>query len=116
MGPKQALPPKDEGPWLYEPERQLEYMRLLGGFNFPVYKDHVNDPLWDDPYLAAFLTNSARSHTIGWPGPDTAWALEAQRQSVLQTMVGHILVDGWEIEKAVDEAVVKLEEIRDASQ
>ena len=102
--------------YMYEPDRQLEFMRLLGGFNFPIYKDHASDEMWKDPYLQPFLETSKHSHTGGWPGPTTAWQLEAERQSVLQNMMGAILVDGVEIEKAVDDTVKKLEELRDSMQ
>jgi multiple sugar transport system substrate-binding protein len=100
--------------WLYDPARQLDYMHMLQGFNFPVYKDHAKDKMWEDPYLAPFLETSKNSKTGGWPGPITAWQLEGERQGVYQVMLGHILIDKWDPAKAVDDAVAKLEQIRDS--
>lgn len=100
--------------WLYDPERQLEYMQLQKGFNFPIYKDHANDPMWDDPYLKPFLENSARSRTGGYPGPNSAWVQEGLSQLLLPKMMTRILIDNVPIETAVADTVKQLEDIRDS--
>jgi multiple sugar transport system substrate-binding protein len=100
--------------WLYDPARQLEYMHMMAGFNFPVYKDHAKDPMWQEPGLKAFLDSSVNSKTGGWPGPTTAWQLEGERQGVYQVMLGKILIDKMDPAKAVDQAVAALEQIRDS--
>lgn len=100
--------------WLYEPDRQLEYMQLQKGFNFPIYKDHAKDPIWDDPNLQAFLENSSRSRTGGYPGPNSGWVQEALSQLILPKMMTRILVDDIPIETAIEDAVKQLEQIRDS--
>jgi ABC-type glycerol-3-phosphate transport system substrate-binding protein len=107
---------KDYLRFLYEPDRQLEITKLLGGAWFPVYKDHQKDPLYEDPYLQPFLLDSTRSRTGGYPGPNSAWVLEGSAQYVLKNMTSRILIDGVDIETAIDEAVTKLEGIRDSFQ
>jgi ABC-type glycerol-3-phosphate transport system substrate-binding protein len=102
--------------WNMSPENQGDYMRMWGGQVFPLYNDLAKDPMWEDPYLKGFMENSLVTHTAGWPGPNTLWAQEAMKQHVLPAMVNRIVVEDWPIEKAVDEAVQKLEDIYKALQ
>jgi hypothetical protein len=47
----------------------------------------------------------------GYPGPVSPQALQAYQQKVLAGMVGHVLADKWDNDKAIADAVAKLQTI-----
>jgi multiple sugar transport system substrate-binding protein len=99
---------------MFEVDNQGQYVQLQGGYTMPYYADLREDPMWDDPYLQAFLENGKYSHTTWWPGPKTPWSVKVENVHILQNMYTRVLLEGQDIEASIDQAVKELEELRDS--
>lgn len=99
--------------WWYEPQNQLEYMQQGLGSRFPIYKDHRSDPVWQDPLLQPFLENSQYSHPVWWPGVRTPWSIGVENDHTLTRMFTRVLVEGWDIDKSIDQAVEDLKKLQE---
>lgn len=99
---------------MFEVENQREYVALQGGYTMPYYKDLREDPMWDDPYLQAFVENGQYSYTTWWPGPKTPWSVKVENMYILQNMYTRVFVEGQDVEASVDQAVKELEDLRDS--
>lgn len=82
------------------------------GYYVPMFKDNVDMSLFSkDQYLKAAFEQIKYSHGLGFPGTSTAEAQEIFDVHILTDMTQRILVDNWSIDKAIKEAVDRLEKI-----
>ena len=97
-------------------ETPANYKSLLSemqGFRMPAYIDTADMKLWNDPLMKPLQANIPISYLPGYPGPVSPQALQAYNQKVLAGMVGHVLADKWDNDKAIADAVTKLQTILD---
>jgi len=95
-------------------ETPANYKSLLSemqGFRMPAYIDTADMKLWNDPLMKPLQANLPISYLPGYPGPVSPQALQAYMQKVLAGMVGHVLADKWDNDKAIADAVTKLQTI-----
>ena len=83
----------------------------MQGFRMPAYVDTADMKLWADPLMKPLQANVPFSYLPGYPGPVSAQALQAYNQKVLAGMLGHVMADGWSNDKAIADAVTKLQTI-----
>jgi multiple sugar transport system substrate-binding protein len=91
---------------LWEPEQTMERVRLAAGNRLPFYKGLFDDPMWDETGLdiqAAMLPFTVHQ---GYPGPLSPWCLDAWlTDHLVATMFGRVLFEGWDNDRAIDEAM-----------
>jgi len=98
--------------WVEDEKRFEEYMKASIGQAGPVYKSRADNPYWKtDPNFEGMLQNLLRGLWVGYPGPMSAAAVEAQAQYVLCDMAGRVVVGGLSPEAALKEAHARVEEI-----
>jgi ABC-type glycerol-3-phosphate transport system substrate-binding protein len=89
-----------------------EYVKASVGQAGPVYKARVDNPYWkSDANFDAILQNILRSVPVGYPGPITPAAVEAQAQHILTDMAGRVVTGGLAPEAALKEAHDRIVEI-----
>src|SRR5438874_7771970 len=117
--------------WKYWLRRHLHVTRAAARtcflsfffFNDPptteIYTLSLHDalPICADPYwqknesYRAVLEAPKYARTPGWPGPLTAAAAEVVATHVLTDLCARVIVDGWDIEKALEEADKRIKDI-----
>jgi multiple sugar transport system substrate-binding protein len=77
----------------------------------PPYKGMYDTPFWQKPGFKYWRVMLERGRQFSWPGTMTAAAGEVWSTTTMARMMHRVLVDGWEAEKAVEEAHKKVVEI-----
>lgn len=96
---------------LESPDIYKALLTEMQGFRMPAYVDTADMKLWNDPLMKPLQANIPISYLPGYPGPVSPQALQAYNQKILAGMVGHVLADGWDYDKAIADAVTKLQTI-----
>jgi multiple sugar transport system substrate-binding protein len=95
---------KDLVEWIMDPDRMLAYVKAAGGNAAAVYKDLTKPELWEkDPYMAVIMGSLNHAVFLGWPGPMTLWAVEAQRTHSMSQLIHRVLVEGQSVDDAIKE-------------
>jgi len=84
----------------------------MSGFRAPVYKDNAKMAMWKDPSNKTILDIAPYTYPPGYPGPITNAALQTHGELVLAKMVGRVLADNWTPDRAIAEAVQKIQQIQ----
>ena len=84
----------------------------MSGFRAPVYKDNAKMAMWKDPSNKTILDVAPYTYPPGYPGPITNAALQTAGEFVLAKMVGRVLADNWTPDRAIAEAVQKVQQIQ----
>lgn len=90
--------------WVLSPERLQGYYEAGGGNMVPVYKDMLNDEMWQDPYRKVLADMVPYTRPQGYPGLTTPWVLDAWMDHTMVKMLNRVLVDGWSNDEAIAEA------------
>lgn len=91
--------------YLFTPEQLPGYYEAGGGNMLPVYKDMLNDPMWqDDPDRKVLADMVSSTRPQGYPGLTTPWILDAWMDHTMAKMLNRVLVDGWSNDDAIAEA------------
>ncbi|MFZ1756868.1 MAG: substrate-binding domain-containing protein [Caldilineaceae bacterium] len=90
--------------YLFAPEQLRPYYEAGGGNLLPVYKDMINDEMWQDPYRKVLAEMIADTYSQGNPGLTTPWVLDAWIDHTMVKMLGRVLFDDWDNDKAIEEA------------
>lgn len=88
--------------YLFEPAQYEPWIQLA--FAAPPVEQYSTMEMWSDPQNAGFL-DAARTGVLGGhPGPITPASAELGTRNPSLTMVLRVVVDGWTIDEAVEEA------------
>lgn len=87
-------------------------MQEMSGFRAPVFKDSAQMAMWKDPTNKTIMDVAAYTYPPGYPGPITNAALQTHGELVLAKMVGRVLADNWTPDRAIAEAVQKIQQIQ----
>lgn len=90
--------------YLFSPEQLRAYYEAGGGNMLPVYKEMLNDEMWQDPQRKVLAEMVPHTYPQGYPGLTTPWVLDAWNDHTMVKMVNRVLVDGWTIDDAIAEA------------
>ncbi len=93
---------KDLLRYLQEPEQFEPWIALA--FAAPAVAAFEDMEIWSDPKRAGFLEGSKTGVMSGYPGPVTPAAAELDSLVPATSMVLRVLVDGWTVDEAVEEA------------
>jgi hypothetical protein len=93
---------KDLLRYLMEPEQYEPWIALA--FAAPSVAKYAEMDTWKDPQRAGFLEASKTGILTGYPGPVTAAASELASRNPTLGMVLRVIIDGWTIEQAIEEA------------
>ena len=99
--------------WLMSPEQVKPYYVAGGGNMLPTYKNLLNEEMWQDPYRKVLADMVPNTYSQGYPGINTPWLLDAWMDHTMVTMLNRVLVDGWDNDKAIDEADTALQKYYD---
>jgi len=89
-----------------------KYMYASWGQMVPAFERLRADPFWQkNESYRAVLEAPKYARTPGWPGPLTAAAAEVVATNVLTDLCARVIVDGWEIERALEEADKRIRDI-----
>lgn len=90
--------------YLFSPEQLRPYYEGGGGNMLPVYKNMLNDDMWQDPQRKVLADMVPHTYPQGYPGLTTPWVLDAWIDHTMVKMVNRVLVDEWSIDDAIAEA------------
>jgi hypothetical protein len=89
-----------------------KYMRQSWGQMVPVFDRLRRDPYWQkNESYKAVLEAPKHARTPGYPGPVTPAAAEVVATNVLTDLCARVIVDGWDIERALQEADKRIRDI-----
>src|SRR5437867_546979 len=89
-----------------------KYMHASSGQMVPAFERLRADPYWQkNESYRAVLEAPKYARTPGWPGPLTAAAAEVVATNVLTDLCARVIVDGWDIERALEEADKRIRDI-----
>ena len=89
-----------------------KYMHASSGQMVPAFERLRADPYWQkNESYRAVLEAPKYARTPGWPGPLTAAAAEVVATNVLTDLCARVIVDGWDIERALAEADQRIRDI-----
>ena len=89
-----------------------KYMHASWGQMVPAFERLRADPYWQkNESYRAVLEAPKYARTPGWPGPLTAAAAEVVATNVLTDLCARVIVDGWDIERALEEADKRIRDI-----
>src|SRR5436189_115729 len=89
-----------------------KYMHASSGQMVPAFERLRADPYWQkNESYRAVLEAPKYARTPGWPGPLTAAAAEVVATNVLTDLRARVIVDGWDIERALAEADQRIRDI-----
>jgi len=109
---KQVDAAKDLIRFVMSTDEAKKYMQQSWGQMVPAFERLRQDPYWlkNESYRAV-LEAPKYARTPGWPGPLTAAAAEVVATHVLTDLCARVIVDGWDIEKALEEADKRIKDI-----
>ena len=100
--------------YLLEPDRLNEYVKGSLGRWFPVMDSALQDPFWSDPadpHLSVALQQFTQSPTRPMYHAVNPAYSEVQAENIWGQAIGHVVMDGWSAEQAVDEAIAQIQKI-----
>lgn len=109
---KQAELAKDLIRFVMSTEEAKNYMHRSWGQMVPAFERLRQDPYWQkNESYRAVLEAPKYARTPGWPGPLTAAAAEVVATNVLTDLCARVIVDGWDIDRALGEADKRIRDI-----
>jgi ABC-type glycerol-3-phosphate transport system substrate-binding protein len=109
---KQVEAAKDLIRFVMSTDEAKKYMQQSWGQMVPAFERLRQDPYWQkNESYRAVLEAPKYARTPGWPGPLTAAAAEVVATNVLTDLCARVIVDGWDIEKALAEADQRIRDI-----
>jgi multiple sugar transport system substrate-binding protein len=109
---KQPELAKDLIRFIMSSEEAKKYMHASWGQMVPVFERLRADPYWQkNESYRAVLAAPKYARTPGWPGPLTAAAAEVVTSNVLTDLCARVIVDGWDIDRALEEADTRIRDI-----
>ncbi len=111
-GGKQTDLAKDLIRFVMSPDEAKKYMYQSWGQMVPVFDRLRRDPYWqkNDSYRTV-LEAPKYARTPGYPGPVTPAAAEVVATNVLTDLCARVIVDGWDVERALQEADKRIRDI-----
>lgn len=94
---------------LFAPEQLRPFYEAGGGNMLPVYKEMLNDEMWQDPARKVLADMVPNTRPQGYPGLTTPWILDAWMDHTMAKMLNRVLVDGWSNDDAIVEAEAALQ-------
>jgi multiple sugar transport system substrate-binding protein len=111
-GSRQAELAKDLIRFVLSTEQAGKYMRASWGQMVPVFERLRRDPYWQkNPSYRAVLEAPQYARTPGYPGPLTPAAAEVVATNVLTDLCARVIVDGWDVDRALQEADKRIHDI-----
>ncbi|MDB9525362.1 ABC transporter substrate-binding protein [Oscillatoria sp. CS-180] len=105
---------KDFLSYLLEPDRLNTYVKGSLGRWFPAMESSLQDPFWSDPadpHVAIAVQQFTQSPTRPlYHAVNPAYS-QVQAENIWGQAIGHVAIDGWSSEAAVDEAIAQIQEI-----
>ncbi|MBX3011558.1 MAG: extracellular solute-binding protein [Caldilineaceae bacterium] len=95
--------------YLFAPDQLRPFYEAGGGNMLPVYKEMLNDDMWQDPVRKVLADMVPNTRPQGYPGLTTPWILDAWMDHTMAKMVNRVLVDGWSNDDAIAEAETALQ-------
>lgn len=89
---------------IFAPDQLRPFYEAGGGNMLPVYKDMLNDEMWQDPARKVLADMVPDTRPQGYPGLTTPWILDAWMDHTMAKMLNRVLVDGWSNDDAIAEA------------
>jgi multiple sugar transport system substrate-binding protein len=99
--------------YLSSPAQYQAMIEIMQGFHIPAYAGLTTMKMWQDPMLKPLAEAIPFAYLPGFPGPVTDAALQAYQDKVLASMCVRVLADNWTPDKAIAEAVQKVQKIAD---
>lgn len=94
------------------PAEAKKYMYRSWGQMVPAFERLRRDPYWQkNPSYKAVLEAPKYAHPPGYPGPLTAAAAEVVATNVLTDLCARVIVDAWDIDRALQEADKRIRDI-----
>ena len=100
--------------YLLEPERLNTYVKGSLGRWFPVMDSALDDPFWQDPadpHVSVAVQQFTQSPTRPFYHAVNAAYSQVQAENVWGQAIGHVVIDGWSAEAAVDRAIYQIQQI-----
>lgn len=100
--------------YLLEPERLNDYVIGSLGRWFPVMDSALQDPFWSDPadpHVAVAVRQFTQSPTRPFYHAVNPAYAQVQADNIWGQAIGHVVIDGWSTEKAVDQAIAQIQQI-----
>ena len=99
--------------WLLAPEQVRPWYEAAGGNFLPTYTDLLKDAMWQDPDRKVLADMVPSTRPQGYPGLTTPWCQEAWLDHTMAAMLNRVLVDGWDNDRAIEEAHNSLQKYYD---
>lgn len=94
---------------IFAPDQLRPFYDAGGGNMLPVYKEMLNDEMWQDPARKVLADMVPNTRPQGYPGLTTPWILDAWMDHTMAKMLNRVLVDGWSNDDAIAEAEAALQ-------
>jgi len=94
---------------IFAPDQLRPFYDAGGGNMLPVYKEMLNDEMWQDPARKVLADMVPNTRPQGYPGLTTPWILDAWMDHTMAKMLNRVLVDGWTNDDAIAEAEAALQ-------
>lgn len=94
---------------IFAPDQLRPFYEAGGGNMLPVYKEMLNDEMWQDPARKVLADMVPNTRPQGYPGLTTPWILDAWMDHTMAKMLNRVLVDGWTNDDAIAEAEAALQ-------
>lgn len=88
--------------YLMEPEQFEPWIELA--FAAPAVEQYAEMEIWQDPKRAGFLDAAKNGVLTGYPGPLNSAASELDTLVPATSMVLRVIIDGWSVDEAIEEA------------
>jgi ABC-type glycerol-3-phosphate transport system substrate-binding protein len=94
------------------PEQAKKYMYQSWGQMVPAYETLRRDPYWQKNESYRNVLEAPRYARVpGYPGPITPAAAEVVATNVLTDLCARVIVDGWDVDRALREADRRIKQI-----
>jgi multiple sugar transport system substrate-binding protein len=111
-GSKQSDLARDLIRFVMSPDEARKYMSQSWGQMVPVFERLRRDPYWQkNESYKAVLEAPKHARTPGFPGPVTPAAAEVVATNVLTDLCARVIVDGWDVDRALQEADRRIRDI-----
>lgn len=94
---------------IFAPDQLRPFYDAGGGNMLPVYKEMLNDEMWQEPARKVLADMVPNTRPQGYPGLTTPWILDAWMDHTMAKMLNRVLVDGWTNDDAIAEAEAALQ-------